>query len=80
MNEDRVKLHFNGWSPKYDTWMDMDELIKLNDMNLSLMKLDKEEHKASSSKNYTQCDLINEIVYSLRWFDCRMLVLSRQTP
>lgn len=59
--KDRYKLHYNGWSSKYDSWVKKDNLIKMNDMNLALVKLERNGKKSSSSKKYVQHDLISEL-------------------
>lgn len=63
IEKDLYKVHYNGWSSKYDSWVKKSDLIKMNDMNLALVKLEKNGKKSSSSsKKYFQHDLIAELV------------------
>ena len=62
IENESYKLHYTGWSSKYDTWLVSENILKMNDMNLALVNLERQDRKSNSIRKFTQYDLLSEIV------------------
>ena len=65
IDNDKYKIHYNGWPSRYDKWVAVDELNKDNEMNRALMRMNNSSGKGDEkAKNSLQVDLITEMVFS----------------
>lgn len=65
IDNDKYKIHYNGWPSRYDKWVAVDELNKDNEMNRALMRMNNSSGKGDEkAKNSLQVDLITEMVSS----------------
>lgn len=55
-------VHFNGWPKKYDRWVPPESIIKQNEMNRALMKMNNKSNKEREDKPYYKMSILNELV------------------
>lgn len=64
IKDDEYKIHYNGWSSRFDKWVKKEELNKDTELNRALMKFNngrgKKEERLGKS---LQIDLIAEMVF-----------------
>ena len=54
-------VHFNGWPKKYDRWVPPESIIKQNEMNRALMKMNNKSNKEREDKPYYKMSILNEL-------------------
>lgn len=65
VKDNEYKIHYNGWSTRFDKWVKNDDLNKDTELNRALMKFnnghEKREDKIGKS---LQIDLFTEMVFA----------------